>query len=152
MVHTLRRRHLFIWILWAILIPLGLVAAFSVVEEQKIPFEQQTLYSSPNYSTETPIAGNVGRDISWSLWKGEDSTQLRVFAEIHTPLTHPAAFVYVVPTLEAPLSSADVVGKLGPVGTYEFTFNKDWLSDQGVCFVVHDPIKSQTIHTVEIIP
>ncbi|MEM6630975.1 MAG: hypothetical protein AAF694_14940 [Bacteroidota bacterium] len=152
MVYSLRRRHLFIWIFWAVLIPIGLYGAFSVVGQQEIPLERRELYPVPLSSQDSLIAETKTSEIIWTLWKGKDSTSLEVFAKVIEPLSHPSAFVYVVPNLEAPLSSAEVIGGLGPVGNYSFSIATDWITAQGVCLIVHDPIKSETFHSIELIP
>ncbi len=151
MNYKLRRRHQLIWILWAVLIPMGLFAAYSVLPQQKIPIESKALYPDESTPTFELLSEKKEEDMTWRLWKSSDSTY-QVEASLQRALKAPAAFVYVVPTLEAPLSSGEVLGKLGPVGNYSFSLDSSWISSEGICLVLRDPLHGETLQTLELVP
>ena len=151
MNYKLRRRHQLVWLIWALVIPVVLITAYSVLPEQEIPTDPQELYAvSPISPTELLDSKQEG-PILWKLWK-KSHTMFQVEAILQEPLRAPAAFVYAQPSPSSPPSSAVVLGKLGPQGSYRFFIDSTVFSSEGVTLIVHDPIHADTLHLSQLVP
>ena len=151
MNYRLRKRHQFIWMAWAVLIPLALLVAYSALPQQKIPIEAKTLYPGINANANELLAEKQVEGIQWKLWKGTD-TPLLLEGIVQQSLRNPAAFVYLVPEKEALISKGEILGKLGPQGSYSFPLDSTWNTLDKMYVVLHDPVHQKTLQTIELVP
>lgn len=151
MNYKLRRRHQLVWILWAILIPLALLTAYSSLPQQRIPVESELLYAGVDMHSNKLLGEKQAEGILWRLWENRDTTLL-VEGIVQQSLRSPAAFVYVVPESGALISSGNILGKLGPKGSYSFPLDSAWNTSEKIYVLVHDPVRKETLQTIELVP
>jgi len=110
MIKPLRRRHLQIWSLLAVLLPAAILTAWLVV-----PQPATDLLLQPETAAPLPLllGQNDKPERTVSLRAVADSSMLQLEWVARSPLTAPSALVYAGPAL---------LGRIGPRGNYRFSF------------------------------
>jgi hypothetical protein len=118
MIKTLRKRHLQIWSLWALLLPLGIIAATlarkPVVKDN---FAQtQNMAAWPVLIAEKKLSEN-----SLQLRTTTAGTVRQLVWLNREPLTVPSATIYLAKADTATMAGAAYLGRIETRGTYVFS-------------------------------
>lgn len=140
MIRSQRKRHLYTWLLLAVLLPVGMVAAYSSLPALTEPLEQ----NSPERGQE--LAAGSADGFRVSLRQMEDTRWLNV--QVEKPIQSPAANVYIQG--DAP-GKGMLLGKLQAVGTYTFAV-PDSEQELALNLEVYDGIKQTTLQTIILKP
>jgi hypothetical protein len=147
MIKTLRKRHLQVWIIMAVLMPLGIIGAIIV-----IPGAARDKLFQPAISTALPLVlKTINRqDYTVNLRGNADSSALQLEWINKRILTYPSALIYQVSSSETDIEkdadNALVIGRIESKGTYHFLLKKDTLRAQH--FVLYDIIHHQKIDSL----
>lgn len=143
MIRTLRKRHLQIWTAWAVLLPVGIIAAWLAVPQQ------------PVQSLLQPAAGNVlpvilhttdKQDYTVALRGNADGTQLQLEWINKNVLTFPTATIYQTNNLQGDIATGSLIGRIEARGSYYFPVRRD--TSNIYHFVLYDFIHQQVIDTI----
>lgn len=118
MIKTLRKRHLQIWSLWALLLPLGIIAATlarkPVVKDNFAQTHNRTAW--PVLIAEKKLSEN-----SLQLRTNPAGTVRQLVWLNREPLTVPSATIYLAKTDTATMAGAAYIGRIETRGTYMFS-------------------------------
>jgi hypothetical protein len=146
MIKPLRRRHVQIWILLAILIPPGIIGAWLVVPKA---VTDRILHPAP--SAELPILINtITKDnYSVSLRRQEDWAGVQLEWINHSALMTPSAIIYETHPEKGrdSLEGAGLIGRIDSRGTYFFPLKNDSLNIH-FHFMLYDIIHHQVIDRI----
>jgi hypothetical protein len=157
MIKSLRKRHLQIWTLWALLLPIGIITAWLAVLK---PVTDKLL--QPEASTALPVLQKSidKKNYTVNLKSNEDKSQYQLEWINKETLSIPSSLIYKAsPNPASPLSSpkesekeggdlegAELVGRIETRGTYHFNLLKD--STNNYNFILYDIIKKQIIDSL----
>jgi hypothetical protein len=110
MIKPLRRRHLQVWSLLAILLPATIMAGWLAIPRAATDFLLQS-EAPPPLPLLLAQSDKPGRTVS--LRASADTSTLQLEWIERSPLTTPTALVYAGQAL---------LGRIGPQGTYRFSF------------------------------
>ena len=146
MIKTLRKRHLQIWILWAILLPVGIIVAWMAVpknateellQNEKIDFlpiqidtqaEKGKYYSTLNTNRE-----RSKYQLQWKIYNGFDySTSI---------YNRSSLLIYRVTNTEY-----ELIGRIGGNRQYYFNLAND--SSDRYSFIIYDPIRKEKVDSI----
>jgi hypothetical protein len=138
MIKSLRKRHLQIWALWAVLMPVGIIAAWLAVPQKAVDKLLQ-----PEAGTALPVAIQSVEKESYivTLRSNKENTQYQLQWINRKPSTVPSSLIYKVSPPEN-----ELVGRVDARGTYYFPLGID--SNNMYRFILYDIIKKSTIDSV----
>jgi hypothetical protein len=138
MIKSLRKRHLQIWALWAVLMPVGIIAAWLAVPQKAVDKLLQ-----PEAGTALPVAIQSVEKESYivTLRSNKENTQYQLQWINRKPSTVPSSLIYKVSPPEN-----ELVGRVDARGTYYFPLGID--SNNMYRFILYDIIKKRTIDSV----
>jgi len=148
MMKPLRKRHLQIWILLAILLPVGIVTAWVSIPQQAkekllqplsakdLPVTLKTFYSRDSY--EVVLQTNADTSEFQLEWLNKQT------------LTYPTATIYKMPLHDTDITHGKLVGRIEARGNYYFkvdsTFNTK--KDSTYQLLLYDFIHKQIIDSI----
>lgn len=145
MIKPLRKRHLQIWIAWAILLPVGIWVAYTSVEK---PATTQLL-QPPAGSTLPVLMKFIEKEnYTISLLGNVDSSQLQLQWVNKKVLTAPTATIYKVVANSKDLTGAILLGRIEAKGTYYFPADSSFLREKWD-LVVYDFIHKEVLETIK---
>ncbi len=138
MIKSLRKRHLQIWALWAVLMPAGIIAAWLAV-----PGKAADKLLQPDEGTTLPVTIQSVEKESYTvtLRSNEEKTQYQLEWINRKASTVPSSLIYKVCQPEN-----ELVGRVDAKGTYYFPLGID--SGNMYRFILYDIIKKRTIDSV----
>jgi hypothetical protein len=148
MILSLRKRHRMIWLLLAILLPIGVVVAWLAKPDADLAIG--------TYPFETALSGSpVGETVAFSHGTiqlvAQPATRLQTLVfQIEKPLDQPGVAVYVS---DQPLkdpkkgTSLGILGSKGPTYFKLDTSTVNWSQMHALLF---DPIRKQTLQTIQL--
>ena len=138
MIKPLRKRHLQIWTLWALLIPIGVVVAWMAVPEKPI----QELLQQPGNKMLPVLTKSIERaNYRVNLKANEDKTQYQLEWINKEGSTMASSLIYKISQPEN-----ELVGRVESRGVYHFNLAMD--SAHTYHFILYDIIKQQTIDSL----
>jgi hypothetical protein len=139
MIKTLRKRHLQIWILWAVLLPVGIVAAWMVVPEkvtqELIESEQVNVLpvklgtqadKGRYYSTLRTTGDRLKYQLHFEMYNGFDYSS--------NPYSNRPFLIYRVAK-----PAYELLGRVGGKGKFYFNLQSD--SSDTFSFIIYDPLE-----------
>ena len=139
MIKPLRKRHLQIWIIWAVLIPFGIIIAWMAVPEKPI----QELLQEPVNKMLPVLVKSVERpNYRVNLKANEDKTQYQIEWINKEGSTMPSSLIYKISQPEN-----ELVGRVESSGVYHFTLAMD--SANTYDFILYDITKQQMIDSLK---
>jgi hypothetical protein len=146
MIKPLRKRHLQIWVLLAILLPLGIISA--TVARRYFP---PTNLIQPQSETVLPVIIMQKETPQFAIQlRGLNSSEVKQLLWINKqPLTIPTAAIYKVSSDRASISGANYIGRIESLGSY--TFNIPPHRPQApLHFIVYDFIHKKIVERVNL--
>ena len=144
MIKLLRRRHLQIWALWAVLLPAGIVSAVvarkQVVTDSSLQIHNRKML--PFVIKEKSFDGNIVQ------LRGHSTDGVEQFVWMNkSPLKVASASIYSSPTGTASIQSSKYLGRIETRGDYAFTLPV--VKDRLYCFIVYDFIHEKEISRID---
>jgi len=151
MVKQLRKRHLQIWTASAVLLPVGIIAAWL-----SVPAETKDKLLQPASAQVLPnvLASAEKDNYTVRIRSNSDTSQLQLEWINKKTLTYPTAAIYrTLSHLKDDVDNAALVGRIEARGTYYFLFanGKDQIqifTPKEFHFFVYDFIHRQIIDTI----
>ncbi len=144
---TLRKKHLHIWILLAVLIPAGIISGYMAVPKQVFNNLLQ------QYKAEAlPVIVNKLQLENYSVYlrSSVDKKNYQLQWNNLKASTHPSSLIYKAypnPNKGGALEPADLIGRIETAGSYFFSLKED--STYSYNFILYDIIHQQTIDTIK---
>lgn len=136
MNRNLRKRHLHIWVILALLLPLGFIWAYQVIPSTE---------SSPSL---LPTGSSLSDELFLvSLTAGSNKAP-KLEISIQQPLSTPSTLVYLTSKSSPEIEQAILIGALGPKGVYHFDLPRQIPDDPLILF--YDAINQQMYHQIAI--
>ena len=151
MIKNLRKRHLQIWLLWAVLMPTAILFAWRAIP-QNAP--QQLLQKQENKSLPLIIQQWDKESYQVQLQSDQEKSHFQLEWKNKTVLIHPTATIYFSRKSPFQIDQSLLVGRIEARGTYHFPLDSTeqaWLSSRGK-IVLYDFIHQQIIDTLNFIP
>ncbi|HEY6975297.1 MAG TPA: hypothetical protein VH396_03345 [Chitinophagaceae bacterium] len=144
MVRSLRKRHLQIWIAWAVLIPIGIISA--VIVRPESPKDKLL---QPNATAALPVVLKYvdKDDYRINIRSNTDTSQLQLEWINRKILTYPTATIYEDTLNTNNISNATLIGRIETRGTYHFSLSKN-LVRNNYHFIVYDFIHQKIIDSI----
>jgi hypothetical protein len=155
MVKNLRKKHLQVWTLWAILLPLLIIASVSVIPRWP---NGKLLQPKAVAALPTIVATMDHEDYTINLRKSDDTTMQLEWINKKV-LTFPTATIYVLNPPYAgksksgstnPLEGAELIGRIESRGTYRFAFHHlmEPPEKNSLHLILYDFIHEKIIETI----
>jgi hypothetical protein len=138
MIKQLRRKHLLIWSIWAILIPLGIISAWMV-----IPAKATDNLLQPEKGMALPelIRSIEKKNFTANLKSNEDRSAFQLEWINKEISVLPSSLIYKVNHTEN-----ELIGRIERKGIYYFSLAKDSTSEYR--FILYDIIRKQIIDSL----
>jgi hypothetical protein len=139
----LRKRHLQIWTVWAILIPVGIITAYVNVPKKATG----NIISSAEGKT-LPVVINTVDKTSYTvtLRSSEDKKQWQLDWVNKEASLYPSSLIYKTNNGNTDLQTAEIIGRVEAKGRFYFPLLKD--SSGNYRFVLYDIIHKQIIDSI----
>ena len=154
MIKSLRKRHLQIWALWAVLLPVGIIVAWMTipkkVTQELLPSKNQIINivdSIPQQVLSIQLHSVIekeGYKIAISL---DSLIGYFIIVTNKKELTSPSLLLYeVIDHTTTNIDKQDLLGRIDGKGSYSFPIKLDSLNTYS--FVLYDIIKKQVIDSI----
>jgi len=140
MIKSLRKRHLQIWLVLAILIPAGIVCGWHVVPH---PAPDGLLQPFTPESLPLIVASTKKSNYIVNIRTNKTKTIFQLEWMNKSALVSPSAIIYMTADSSGNLEGADIVGRIAERGLYHFPLNHDSLHK--FHFVLYDIIHHRVI-------
>ena len=139
MIKSLRKRHLQIWGLLALLIPAGIISAYIVVPKEAL---SKLLQQDTTAVLTVEIKKTERKDYLAILRCSNDKNNYQLQVNVLNESTAPSALIYQITNGEK-----ELIGRVATRGNYYFSLKPD--SSNSYSFIVYDIIHQQTIDTLK---
>lgn len=150
MMKPLRKRHLQVWTILAILLPVGiLIAWFAVPQQAKdILLQPAAVQPLPLVLHTYPARGVY----EINLRSTTDSAELQLEWKNKQTLTYPTATIYKLPINDSDIQHGVLIGRIEARGNYYFKVDSTFKtnSGQGYSLVVYDFIHKKIIDKINL--
>jgi hypothetical protein len=143
MIKSLRKKHLQIWTLWSVLIPLGIVSA--VLVRPTFP-KDKLLQPTATASLPVVIKTFSNENYTINIRSNSDRSQVQLEWINKKTLTYPTATIYEDSANVNDISKAALIGRIEARGTYHFQLKKSL--DIKYHFIIYDFIHQQIIDSI----
>lgn len=143
MIKPLRKQHLRIWVLLAILLPVGIISALKVVPKQL----QQELLQPGILKVLPVVLKSVGKkDYRASIRSNADTSELQLEWVNKKTSTDPSLLIYKISG-----KTNELIGRVEATGNYYFPLSTDSVtSSSSWQFILYDIIHQQAIDSVKL--
>ncbi len=148
MMKPLRKRHLLVWRVLAILLPAAIIIAWlSVPKQVSQPLLQ------PEASTVLPIVlkKQEKENYSIAIRSDENNSALQLEWINKTVLQYPTATIYATDKTTKDISGAKLIGRIEARGNWYFPLDSTFRNGNNH-FILYDFIQQQTIDTINLQP
>jgi hypothetical protein len=143
MIKSLRKKHLQIWTLWSVLIPVGIISAVLVRPE----FPKDKLLQPATTLALPIVVKSVDKgNYTINIRSNGDGSLLQLEWINKKTLTYPTATIYEDTANASNISRAELIGRIEARGTYNFDLEKS--AGNNYHFIVYDFIHQQIIDTI----
>ena len=148
MIKPLRKRHLQVWTVWAILLPVGIISAWLVVPE---PVTEK-LIQPINTIKPLPVIYKTAEKENYTvnLRHATDTSQWQLEWVNKEVLTWPSATIYQTIKGETGMDNARLIGRIEARGTYYFSLDSTFqpVNLSTYQLILYDFIHQQLIDTI----
>ena len=149
MILPLRKRHLYIWIVLGILLPVGYFTAYMSMPgypaESKEELNFGIVAALPNV-----VATQTTNSLEVNLRDGNASSQKQLENKVNRPVKNPAATIYLgQQQIERPEQGV-LLGLVGPVGTQRINLDSTLSSYSSYHLLIYDPIQKEIIEQISL--
>lgn len=144
MIRPLRKRHLFTWIFLAILLPIGFLAAISVIPVKDV--SKQPLNFDTSRLLEPVVAEHSTPAFHFRFRSPTDTVLKQLEVQVKETIDQPSAFVYLSNTTTSSIDQAELVGSLAARGTYLFDLDTALNIQTVQTIFLYDKIKNEVFY------
>ena len=143
MTRSLRKKHLQVWSLLAVLLPIGIIAAYRAVPQPAIENLLQ-----PGKFQALPIVLRVSdkENYNVSIRSNQQRSKFQLEWINKKAGQSPSSLIYKIGA-----SQKELIGRIDPQGTYYFSLDAD-TNFSSLKFVLHDIVHQQTTDTINFQP
>jgi len=146
MIRPLRKRHLQIWSVLAVLIPIGIISALIVR-----PKPARDVLLQPTFSEALPIVIKTVEKENYTVsLRGNDQTATQLEWINKSVLAFPTAVIYKATGSFSPEKS-ELIGRIEARGNYHFALKPDSASSSNR-FILYDFIHQQILDSINFQP
>jgi hypothetical protein len=145
MIKSLRKRHRQVWVVWAILLPAGIIFAWLVIPDQ-LPvklLQQQTAPLLPSVVSQKDM-----EDYTITLRSDIQNNKWQLQWRNKKVLTVPSAVIYYAATGERPVTSNELIGRIEARGEYVFPLRSTVKENAHPEFILYDFIHEKVIEKI----
>lgn len=147
MIYKLRRRHRNMWMILAVLLPIGFVSAYLAIPEF-IHENEFEAWKSVAYST---IINSAETDnLLVNLRKDENLPGQQIEVLIKQPLSSPGILVYLAEQPTENIRQANLLGSLEANGAQRFTLNDFLANFKAFHLLFYDNLKKELVEKVSL--
>lgn len=145
MIVSLRKRHLLIWGILTVILPLGFILAIANLpsEVASSNFSDNTAAALPELISSRDLGG-----LSVALRQGADN-QKQIELEIKRPIARPALYLAVNDRAMNDPDEGTTIGRLGNKGLQRFLLDQTAASWPKLYLLIYDGIKNEVIHEIQ---
>ncbi len=140
MIKPLRKRHLQIWMLFAVLIPIGIISGYMVVHKQE---SNKLLQEDKTVALPVIVVKKETNNYSVYLRSSVDKRNYQLQWINKKTSTDPSSLMYKLSG-----SEKELIGRIGSTGTYFFPVKEDSTGQYN--FLVYDIIHRQTTDSINL--
>jgi hypothetical protein len=149
MMKPLRKRHLQIWITWAVLMPAGIVFAWLAIPNT----EPVKLLQLQNADLLPIIKKTTDKkDYTIHLRSNQQNTEWQLEWKNKTVLAVPSAVIYKVKGSDNDITKSELIGRIEARGDYVFPLPPDSAGYSRLHLVLYDFIHQQVIDSINFQP
>ncbi|MEP7318741.1 MAG: hypothetical protein ABI921_08360 [Panacibacter sp.] len=146
MIKSLRKKHLQIWTILAVLLPVGIITAWMVIPEQA----KDKLLQPVASETLPVILKTVDKDnYAVTLRTNSDTSVLQLEWNNKKTLTCPTATIYKTKPEANNITNSDLIGRIEARGTYYFKADSGFINTSTYQLVLYDFIHQQQIDIIK---
>ena len=145
MVKALRKRHLQIWTVWAVLLPIGIITACISIQR---PAVSQLLQPAALAALPVEIKKIEKENYTVALRTNNDRTQFQLEWINKKILTVPTATIYQS-TAGNEIVKGKLIGRIEARGTYHFIVDSSFLKEESK-LLVYDFIHKQIVDSIKL--
>ena len=135
MIHSLRRRHFFTWIIIALILPVLFLLAWNEIPEASNQIGTKQLSNSTD-----PLV---------KVSEHHEGANNYVVLKLSRPAEKPSVVAYVGSSSTALVSESMLLGRVEGSGTYKFRISEE-LIREGSHLLFYDPINKKIIYSIPI--
>jgi hypothetical protein len=150
MIKQLRKKHLFIWRLLALLLPAGIIIAWLAVPKQSF----QVLLQPGSVNPLPVILKKIEKEnYTISVRSNEDTSQLQLEWVNKAVLQYPTATIYAGSDFKN-INTAKLIGRIEARGNWYFSLDSTFKKGTDITdhFILYDFIHQQVIDTINFKP
>lgn len=140
MIKPLRKRHLQIWMLFAVLVPIGIISGYMAVPKQA---SNELLQEDNTVALPVVLVKKETNNYSVYLRSSADKKNYQVQWISKKISTQPSSLIYKMSGNEK-----ELIGRIGSTGTYFFSLRED--SSGQYNFMVYDIIHRLTTDSINL--
>jgi len=144
MIKPLRKRHLQIWVMLTVLLPVGIISGWLVVPK---PVRDRLLQPASTQALPLLLKNIDKTNYSAILRSNADTSVLQLEWINKKQLIVPSALIYQVSDGQKDIQHANIVGRIDAQGVYHFPLKKDSTS-KNMQFVLYDIIHHKIIDLI----
>lgn len=150
MIKPLRKRHLQVWTVIAVLLPVGMVCAWLVVPK---PVKDHLWQPSSAVALPVILKSRDSESYKANLRSSADHSALQLEWINRSALTSPSAIIYELSPADTNqnIENADLIGRIDSRGVYYFALKKE-AADMPLHFVLYDIVHHQVIDRINFEP
>jgi hypothetical protein len=157
MMKPLRKRHLQVWIAWAVLLPVGITFSWLAIPNST---PVKLLQSQPAALLPVVKKTDDKKNYTVNLRTNDENTQWQLEWKNKTALTVPSAVIYKAspnPSKGGAFESfkpeeAELIGRIEARGDYVFSIKMDSTEYSRLNLILYDFIHQQTIDSINLLP
>ena len=145
MIKSLRKRHRQVWMVWAILLPVGILFAWLVIPDQ-LPvklLQQQTSALLPAVVSQKDM-----ENYTITIRTDKQNEQWQLQWHNKKVLTVPSALIYYVTGSGEPVTSNELIGRIETRGEYVFPLRSIVKNNAHPEFILYDFIHEKIVEKI----
>ncbi|MGQ0737889.1 MAG: hypothetical protein ACT4OJ_02410 [Bacteroidota bacterium] len=149
MIKNLRKRHRQIWMLWALLLPAGIIMAWLAIPNQPAI----KLISEAKENLLPQVAGSADKkDYLVNIRTNNNHTQWQLEWKSKSILEVPSAVIYRIINPAAGISQQQLIGRIEARKDYVFALPADSSGYKELRLVLYDFIHDKKLDSINLIP
>ena len=145
----LRKRHLLIWRMLAILLPAGIIIAWIAVPNAALQPLLQPEHTSP---LPLILSKAINRQYAVSIRASEDTSLLQLEWINGEILQYPTATIYAEDSTAGSINEMKLVGRIEARGNWYFPLDSTFRHARSTRLLLYDFIHRQIIDTINLLP
>lgn len=138
MIKQQRKKHAFVWMTFAVLIPAVIISAYMVVPK---PISQQVLQLNSEIALPVIVKEMQQKNYTALLRCNSSKNNYQLQLTLANESTHPSSLIYQLKNAEK-----ELIGRVATKGTYYFPLKAD--SSNSYHFILYDIIHGQNIDSI----